>query len=110
MMAIKYSRLIEYYNSMKVKEENVGENASKLSGGQIQRISIARAIYDNPKIIILDEPTSSIDKKTSNDIYQNLKLLNREVGSTVIVVSHFNTPKDFTTTSYFVNEGKIIKK
>ena len=110
MMAIKYSGLLEYYNSMKVKEENVGENASKLSGGQIQRISIARAIYNNPKIIILDEPTSSIDKKTSDDIYQNLKLLNREVGSTVIVVSHFGTPKDFASISYFVNEGKIIKK
>ena len=110
MMAIKYSGLLEYYNSMKVKEENVGENASKLSGVQIQRISIARAIYNNPKIIILDEPTSSIDKKTSDDIYQNLKLLNREVGSTVIVVSHFGTPKDFASISYFVNEGKIIKK
>ncbi len=57
-----------------------------LSGGQRQRVMIARALCANPQILILDEPTSSIDTSGQKEIYQLLKRLNRDI--TIIVVSH----------------------
>ncbi|BAF72019.1 metal ABC transporter ATP-binding protein [Sulfurovum sp. NBC37-1] len=57
-----------------------------LSGGQRQRVMIARALCAHPKILILDEPTASIDTKGQKEIYELLKLLNRDI--TIIVVSH----------------------
>jgi len=57
-----------------------------LSGGQLQRVFIARALVSDPKILILDEPTSNIDSRGEQEIYDLLKELNKEI--TVIVVSH----------------------
>ena len=67
-------------------EFNIGENASKVSGGQKQRIAIARALYNDPPILILDEPTSSLDKETTKEIHQYLKILSKN--KTIIMVSH----------------------
>ena len=57
-----------------------------LSGGQRQRVMIARALYSNPKILLFDEPTSSIDSQGQKQIYELLKELNKKI--TIIVVSH----------------------
>jgi zinc transport system ATP-binding protein len=62
------------------------EKIGSLSGGQRQRVMIARALYSNPTILILDEPTSSIDIQGQKQIYELLKELNRQI--TIIVVSH----------------------
>ncbi len=59
---------------------------SQLSGGQRQRVFIARALFNSPKLLILDEPTSSLDPKSSKNIYELLKELNHD--KTIIVVSH----------------------
>ncbi|MEF3692477.1 MAG: metal ABC transporter ATP-binding protein [Candidatus Moraniibacteriota bacterium] len=59
-----------------------------LSGGQLQRVYIARALVNNPEIIFLDEPTSGIDKKNQDDFYRLLQYLNKEMGITLIMVSH----------------------
>ncbi len=66
----------------KFADKRIGE----LSGGQRQRVMIARALCANPKILILDEPTASIDIEGQRRIYSLLKELNRSI--TVIVVSH----------------------
>jgi len=67
-------------------ETVVGNRGVKLSGGQVQRIGIARAIYRDPKILILDESTSSLDLKTENDFLDTLKKLKKDV--TMIIISH----------------------
>lgn len=67
-------------------ETVVGENGVKFSGGEIQRLSIARALYVNPDIIILDEPTNALDKITEEKIIQILKILSKEM--TIILVTH----------------------
>lgn len=67
-------------------ETNIGKNGSKISGGQAQRICIARAIYYNRKIIILDEPTSSLDGHNENEIISYLLELKSIL--TIIIVSH----------------------
>ncbi|EKE22134.1 MAG: hypothetical protein ACD_7C00041G0002 [uncultured bacterium] len=59
-----------------------------LSGGQMQRVFIARALVSDPEIIFLDEPTTGIDEKSEKDFYQLLQKLNKEMGITLIIVSH----------------------
>lgn len=67
---------------LKFKDRQIGQ----LSGGQLQKVLIARALFSNPKILILDEPTASIDSKTKKEIYELLKELNKE--KTILIVSH----------------------
>jgi len=80
-----------------------------LSGGQIQRVFLARAIICNPKILILDEPTSNIDPKGEYEIFKLLKEFNKTM--TVIVVSHdLSMLMDFATKAIFINKKAVIHK
>ncbi len=85
----------------------VGERGINLSGGQVQRIAIARALYKNTQILILDEATSALDIKTENEIVQNLKNYHRKI--TIISISH----RLSTISSYDrlikISEGTINK-
>ena len=74
--------------------EKVGEKGVRLSGGQRQRISIARALYRNAKVLILDEPTNAIDLKTEDHLINTLIKLEKEI--TIIMISHNNS-----STKYF---------
>lgn len=74
-----------------------------LSGGQRQRVMIARALCAHPKILILDEPTSSIDIKGQKEIYELLKLLNKNI--TIVVVSH-----DISVILEYANKAAHINK
>jgi len=78
-----------------------------LSGGQIQRVFLARAIICDPKILILDEPTSNIDPQGEYEIFKLLKEFNKTM--TVIVVSHdLSMLMDFATKAIFINKTAII--
>ncbi len=83
----------------------VGEDASKISGGQKQRIALARALYNDPSILILDEPLSSLDQKTSEDILDNLKRLNKT--KTIIMVTHKLEKKSIFSKVYKINDNSI---
>lgn len=65
----------------------IDEDGSCVSGGQLQRIALARAFYGTPKLIVLDEPTSALDHQLTDHIYQSLRHL-RKMGSIVILVTH----------------------
>jgi ABC-type bacteriocin/lantibiotic exporter with double-glycine peptidase domain len=84
--AIKISNLDNFVENLKDKiNTKVGFEGSIISGGQLQRIGIARALYSQPKILFLDEPTSSLDKKIENQILEKLfKIKNL----TIVVISH----------------------
>jgi ABC-type multidrug transport system fused ATPase/permease subunit len=72
---------------------NVNEHGSRLSGGQLQRLSIARALYSNGDIIVMDEITNSLDKKTENMVIQNLSRIKNKC--TIVLVTHnLNILKD----------------
>ena len=83
----KDAMILEYINQLDNKfETNIGENGIKLSGGQIQRLAIARELYRKPKVLILDEATSGLDEKTENEILSFLEKIRGKI--TVIIVSH----------------------
>ena len=86
----------------------VGENGSKLSGGQIQRIGIARALYFNPEILILDEITSSLDSNTEEQILNVIKNLKNEI--TIILITHKTSAMVICDEIFEVNNKKILKK
>ena len=84
--AVKLSGLKKVLQSLpKGLKTEVGERGSRLSGGQIQRIALARAIYNTPKILVMDESLNSIDAKSSQMIISDVKKLK---GITRIIVSH----------------------
>ena len=85
----------------------VGENAMKLSGGQGQRICIARSLVKDPEIIVLDEATSKLDEKNEFDILKKLTTkLKKE--QTLIIISHrYNTLKTFSDKVYKVFDKQI---
>lgn len=85
----------------------VGEMGSKLSGGQSQRLGIARAIYKNPEILILDESTNAVDDQTQTKIVQNL--LNEFKNKILLFISHDDSLSTFINQKFKVEDSRIIR-
>ena len=83
----------------------VGERGGNLSGGQIQRIGIARALYNDPKILILDEATSSLDRLTERAILN--EVYNNENNKTIIIISHNLEVLNRCNKIYKLLDGKL---
>lgn len=92
-----------------ISKERFKHTPLKLSGGEQQRVSIARALVSNPMIILADEPTGNIDEQTGKNIIGILKNLTCE-GKTVIIVTHDITLKDMSDETVNLHDGKIVNK
>ena len=85
--AERHERILECLNIVGISEKAANYPA-KLSGGQKQRVGIARALATAPKILLCDEPTSALDPQTTLTILDCLKSINRDFGTTIVIVTH----------------------
>lgn len=109
-----YKRIRPKLRREKVKEvlssvglgDKLGNRPNRLSGGQIQRAAIARALINQPSIILADEPTGNLDSKTGIDIMELLKKLN-DSGSTIVVVTHNPEVSAYANRIVTVKDGEV---
>ncbi|MBY5777415.1 MULTISPECIES: ABC transporter ATP-binding protein [Rhizobium] len=83
---------------------------SSMSGGQQQRVGIARAIVSDPDLLLCDEPTGDLDRKSANDILDMLGFLNRELQKTIIMVTHDPEAASFARRTLHLNKGEFISQ
>ena len=84
----------------------LGERGVRLSGGQIQRVGIARALYDNPELLIFDEATSALDGATEIAIQSTIKYLKQK--STILIIAHRLETVEPCDYIYWIDHGKIV--
>jgi putative ABC transport system ATP-binding protein len=80
---------------------------TEMSGGQQQRVAIARAIVADPTLLVCDEPTGDLDRRTAVEILELLSSLNRELGKTIIMVTHDPRAASFATRQLHVDKGRL---
>ena len=106
-MAINMSQLREFIETLPLGvETKLGERGNRLSGGQLQRIGIARALYRNPEIIVLDEATNSLDIDTEASFMESI--YNLKKNKTIIAISHRLSTVQKCDKIYVIAEGNII--
>ena len=101
------SKVSEFVNELpNGKDTNLGERGLMISGGQSQRISIARSLYKNSDIIIFDEATSALDKETSEDILKDILSL-KKIKTVIFATHQINMLKDFDHI-YEIKDKKLV--
>jgi putative ABC transport system ATP-binding protein len=88
------------------REEN---HPNQLSGGQQQRVAVARALVNNPALILADEPTGNLDSRTAVEVMEIFQRLNRERGITLVLVTHESDIADYAQRVVIFKDGKIKK-
>ncbi len=88
--------------------DRAGHIPSELSGGQQQRVAIARALITNPSLIVADEPTGDLDRKSAQDILAMLQRLNQERGKTIVMVTHDPKAADAASRIVHLEKGQLM--
>jgi len=88
--------------------DRLGHRPSELSGGQQQRVAVARALASQPKIIFADEPTGNLDSVTGSEILDFMRRAVRELGQTIVMVTHDPVAASYSDRVIFLADGKIV--
>jgi putative ABC transport system ATP-binding protein len=91
-------------------EERVDYYADSLSGGQKQRVAIARALVSRPKIVLADEPTAALDKKSGRDAVELMQKLAKEQNCTILLVTHDNRILDIADRIVYMEDGHLMDR
>lgn len=103
-------RVKEVLKLVELNAQQAKARPKQLSGGQQQRVAIARAIVNKPKILIADEPTGSLDPVITNEIIKLFEKINKEEGTTIIIVTHNAlTVRNHPKRTIILEEGYIVK-
>lgn len=89
--------------------EMLNKMPSELSGGEQQRVSIARALSKKPQVLFLDEPTGALDEKTGRQVLDYICTLQKKIGFSVVMVTHNSNIAEMANTVVKMNSGKIIE-
>jgi putative ABC transport system ATP-binding protein len=90
-------------------EKRMDHHPNQLSGGEIQRVSIARALANNPPIILADEPTGNLDSKSGKEIMEILVRLNEERGVTLLIITHDKSIAEYAHRTVKLKDGKLFE-
>ena len=82
----------------------------EMSGGQKQRVACARAIITNPKLILADEPTGALDSKSSRMLLERFEYLNKELDTTILMVTHDAFSASYAGRVIFIKDGRLFKE
>tara|TARA_B100001057_G_scaffold158681_1_gene159231 strand:+ start:2173 stop:3936 length:1764 start_codon:yes stop_codon:yes gene_type:complete len=109
--AMIYSGVSQFINKLEEGLDTVvGERGSSLSGGQIQRIALARVLYQDPDVLILDEFTNSLDPENEDFILKQLHLLKKEKNKNFFIITHKMKPLRLCNQIIVLEQGKILQK
>ena len=111
--ALKLAGLYDKVEALPEKErtmlmKGVRENATDLSGGEKQKLALARALYKAGSLIVLDEPTAALDPIAENEIYQKYGELTS--GATAVFISHRLSSTKFCDRIFFLEQGRIVEE
>ena len=82
----------------------------EMSGGQQQRVAIARAIVSDPTLLLCDEPTGDLDRTTADEILATLQILNRDLGKTIVLVTHDPAAARYARRTLHLDKGRFIEE
>lgn len=90
-------------------EGHFNHKSNQISGGQIQRVAIARALVNNPSLILADEPTGNLDSKTGEIVIGTFQRLNKELGRTIILITHEQEVAEHASRILFIKDGELVE-
>jgi putative ABC transport system ATP-binding protein len=88
--------------------DRIAHKPGELSGGQQQRVSIARAIVSDPALLVCDEPTGDLDRQSAEDVLGLLRVLNREHGKTIVMVTHDPKAAEYANHTLYLDKGTLV--
>lgn len=91
-------------------EEVLNKYPYQMSGGQKQRVACARAVVTEPRLVLADEPTGALDSKASKALMESLTLMNKEMKSTILMVTHDAFSASYASRIIFIKDGKIFSE
>jgi len=91
-------------------EDRAKHRPKELSGGQEQRVGIARAIVTNPSLLLCDEPTGNLDRKSGTEILELLTALNSQFGMTIVLVTHDSTAAACAHRTLVLEDGQLTRQ
>lgn len=90
-------------------KDRISHKPNELSGGEQQRVSVARALVNNPQIVLADEPSGNLDTRTKNELHQLFFSLRDELGQTFVIVTHDNSLAELSDQKILLQDGRILE-